>query len=297
MLRSKLASSNNPFLLPIKVLYYWFNNKYYDINQFIISAKVLDNSYIHLELKNGLKLINKPSDYPAQINFTERYKYGNKKKMNNIIDVEKYYFIYELIDELYLKQNYFEYFDLKENEIVVDAGANIGLFTVLAAKKLNNTGKVIAIEPDYDNYNILIENIKINNLTNVEVVKKGLWSKKKQLQFNIGVRPGEHSLFENEQMSGKNIIIECDTLDNILEELNIKQLDFMKMDIEGAEIEALKGCSTILDIYKPKLVIEALHQVDGIPTYKTVIPFLKDKNYEILNKVTNYRGTIYAIKY
>lgn len=297
MLRSKLASSNNPLLYPIKVLYYWFKNKYYDINQFILNVKILDNSYIYLELRNGLKLINRPSDYPAQINFTERYKYGNKKKMKNIIDVEKYYFIYELIDELYIKQNYFEYFDLKENDIVVDAGANIGLFTVLAAKKLNNTGKVIAIEPDNDNYNILKENIKINNLTNVEVVKKGLWSEKKQLQFNIGVRPGEHSLFENEQMSGKKISIECDTLDNILEEFDIKQLDFMKMDIEGAEIEALKGCSNILDNYKPKLVIEALHQVDGIPTYKTIIPFLKGKNYEILNQVTNYRGTIYAIKY
>lgn len=297
MLRSKLASSNNPLLYPIKVLYYWFKNKYYDINQFILNVKILDNSFIYLELKNGLKLINRPSDYPAQINFTERYKYGNKKKMKNIIDVEKYYFIYELIDELYIKQNYFEYFDLKENDIVVDAGANIGLFTVLAAKKLNNTGKVIAIEPDNDNYNILKENIKINNLTNVEVVKKGLWSEKKQLQFNIGVRPGEHSLFENEQMSGKKISIECDTLDNILEELDIKQLDFMKMDIEGAEIEALNGCSNILDNYKPKLVIEALHQVDGIPTYKTIIPFLKGKNYEILNQVTNYRGTIYAIKY
>jgi len=278
------------------MIYYFFFNKYYEVNDYIVKAEINCDGNLILNLKNGIKLFYKPSKYPAQINFTERYNYGKKSRLSKILDVSKFYFVYDLIDELYIRQNYFQYFDLNEGDKVVDAGANIGLFTVLAAKKLNNTGKVIAIEPDDNNFEILKENIKINELTNVIPVKKGLWKENTTLEFNLGLRPGEHSLHENDQMSGEKVKIDCITLDNLLSELNIKSVNFIKMDIEGAEIEALQGCQTILKSESVKWVIEALHIVEGQPTYKKIVPVIEASNYHLLTPVDNYRGTIYASK-
>lgn len=296
MIKNIIAGSKNPAFLPIKVVYYYLFNKYYEINALIEKTQVNADKSLYIVLKNGIKLIYKPYTQDAEINFTERFKFGNKSKMDKIIDVKKYYFIYDLIHEIYVKNEYFKFFDIKENDNVLDAGANIGLFTVLAGKKLNNTGKLIAVEPDDNNYDMLLENIKINNLSNVETYKKGLWSKETNLEFLIGKRPGEHSLLDNDQFSGDKIVIECVSIDSLLETFQLSHFDFIKMDIEGAEIEVVLNSKSIIKDKRTKWVIEALHLVDGSPAFKKIVPFMKDNEFQILADVDNYRGTIYATK-
>lgn len=296
MIKNIIAGSKNPAFLPIKMLYYYWFNKYYEINSLIEKTQINEDKSIYLILKNGIKIIYKPYTQDADINFTERFKFGNKSKMDKIIDVNKYYFIYDLIHEIYAKNEYFKHFSIKENDTILDAGANIGLFTLLAGKQLKNSGKIIAVEPDDNNFDMLNENIKINNLTNVVSLKKGLWSSETNLEFLIGKRPGEHSLLNNEQFSGEKIIIECVSLDSLLDTFNLSHFDFIKMDIEGAEVEVVLGSTKILEDKRTKWVIEALHQVDGKPAYKKIVPFMMEKNFRILSEVDNYRGTIYAIK-
>lgn len=296
MIRNVIAGSSNPIYAPLKMLYYYFNNKYYEINNIISKIELNNDDTLYIELNNGIKLIYKPYTRNAEINFTERYKYGKKSKMEKILDVERFYFVYDLIHEIYIKNEYFKYFDIKANDIVLDAGANIGLFTLLAGKMMNNMGKIISVEPDDNNYDMLLENIKLNRLTNVIPYKKGLWSEITNLELLIGNRPGEHSLLDNEQFSGKRVVIECITLDSLLETFGLSHFDFIKMDIEGAEIEVVLNSKIVLNDIRTKWVIEALHQVEGKPAYKSIIPFMKENNFKILGEVDNYRGTIYAVK-
>jgi FkbM family methyltransferase len=299
MFKNIIASSDNPIYLPIKAIYYAFKNKYYEVEKLIEKSEILDNDNILLHLKNGLKFISKPTKFPVEINFLERYKFGIKSKMKNIHDINKYFFIYDLIHEVFLNNNYFQFFDIPKNGTVIDAGANLGSFVLLAAQKLNNTGKIYAIEPDNDNFEILSENIKINGFKNIEIIKKGLWSNCETKEFFISHRPGEHTIVSNHDENFKQIdktTIECITLDRLAVDLNIKQIDFIKMDIEGAEIEAIEGSKNVLQMKGINWVVEALHLVDGEPTYKKLLPVFKSNGYNIHAPVDNYRGTIFASK-
>jgi len=141
--------------------------------------------------------------------------------------------IYELYRLGLIKTNcsHEKYYKLQKGDTVVNIGANVGVFTIKAAREVGNQGKVIAIEPDRNNVEFLEMNIKRAGLKNVVVVQKGVWSKRGELKFYQGSSPGTHSLTKKTQ---RFTIIEVDTLDSILYELGVEKVDFIKMDIEGA---------------------------------------------------------------
>jgi FkbM family methyltransferase len=141
---------------------------------------------------------------------------------------------------------------LSKNDLVLDAGAGIGEFTVLASKKIGPGGGIIAIEPDPNDYELLQLNIKKNNCANVIPIKIGL-----------GGNTGERRM----EFRGRSYSFRVDTLENILEKVELKKrINFIKMDIEGFETEVL---SQSIDIIKnaDTIAIE-LHntkeEVDGI---------------------------------
>lgn len=299
-IKNKIADSDSVFFLPVKFIFYRYYNKYYEVNNIIKSCRLNDDGNILVELNSGIKLTSAPSKYTADKNFTERYKYGIKSKMTKIIDVDRFYFLYEILSELFLYNQYFNYTNLKEGDIVIDAGANIGGFVVQAAQKVGKTGKIIAIEPDEENRKILQKNLDLNEIKNCEIIPNALWSEKCTKEFFISHRPGEHTLINYENDSHfikKNVTtIYCERLDDIINNLNIKNVDYLKMDIEGAEIEALKGAEDFLKNQNPFLLIEALHSVNGEPAYKTLIPYLESFGYKMLREVEQKRGTIMARK-
>ncbi len=296
-LKNKIARSDAFWSTPIKIVFYRLANKYYEVNKIIKSTQINDDKSVFVELINGIKLECPPSQNKAEINFTERYKYGNKSKMDKILDVSKYYFMYEILSELYFHNEYFKYFDIKPADIVIDAGANIGGFAIQAAIKAGPAGKVFAIEPDEQNIETLKRNIAHNKLENITIVPLALWSEQCTKEFHISRRPGEHSLlsYDNELFSkGRTRAIQCDTLDNIFRDF--KRVNYLKMDIEGAEIEALKGAKNLLSKLSPNLLIEALHEVNGSPAYKTLVPYLQKLGYSLMREVDGMRGTIIARK-
>lgn len=298
--KNKIADSHSIFFLPIKIVFYRFFNKYYEVNNLLKSSRIANDGSIEVELKNGIKLSSPPSKFDADINFTERYKYGDKSKMDKIIDVKKYFFMYEILSELFIYSEYFKYGDLKDGDIVIDAGANIGGFVVQAARKIGKNGKIYAIEPNEDNRNTLERNLKLNNIENCVILSEALWSDKCIKEFFISHRPGEHTLINYDgdpHFQKKDVTtIYCERLDDIINKYNIENVSYLKMDIEGAEIEALKGATEFLKNQNPFLLIEALHEVDGKPAYHEIVPMLKSLNYMLIKDVDNYRGTIFAKK-
>ncbi|ADY00285.1 methyltransferase FkbM family [Vulcanisaeta moutnovskia 768-28] len=128
-----------------------------------------------------------------------------------------------------------------KNAVIVDVGAYIGGYTVRACRRAR---RVIAIEPLEDAAFLLRNNIELNGCNNVIIVKKAIWKEKGRVSMKVVKFNEEESAIDP---SG-NIIVESDTLDNVMKELGIDHIDFLKIDIEGAEAEAIHGMNETLRI-------------------------------------------------
>ena len=174
-------------------------------------------------------------------------------------------------------EGYMKKFKIKEGDIVIDAGAYIGEFTVLASKLVGKKGKVISFEPNPNNYKVLLNEVIKNKITNVITINKGLWSENKTLGLS---RNGMASTFIRGLSNGSVEEIPVVSLDNELKELGRKKVDFIKMDVEGAEIEAVKGCKETLKDNDVKLAIASYHWVNGQPTCYELEKLLRSYGYK-----------------
>jgi FkbM family methyltransferase len=177
----------------------------------------------------------------------------------------------------------------KEGDIVVDIGAHMGRYTIPSAKSVGVSGKVIAVEAHPYNFGILQHNLKLNKLTNVSALNSAVYSKKANLKLYL---PDEdlgytmhHSVMTNylstkynNETERKYIEVEADTLDNLLKSSGITTVNWIKIDVEGAEYEVLKGAREILSINKR---ISILVEVHGKDTYGPTIELLQSNNFNI----------------
>jgi len=154
-----------------------------------------------------------------------------------------------------------KFFDLKEG-VFLDVGANLGKYTIMMAKRLKDKGLVVGIEPEGHTLELLKKNVKINNLKNVFIVGKACSSKNGKSTFYLEgttYSGGTHSLKKDTHHVGK-IIVDVETLDSIVSRLNIKRVDLIKIDVEGSEVDVLKGAQKILKTYHPKIICESLNK-------------------------------------
>ena len=166
-------------------------------------------------------------------------------------------------------------FILKEG-VAMDIGANCGMFTIYLAKMLGDNGKVISIEPERRNITLLKKNVELNKLKNVSIIEKGVYSKKGKMTFYLDdFGTGGHSLLKEDVK--KKEIIRIDTIDNIIKSLNIKKINIIKMDVEGVEIDALKGAEKTIKKSRPKIIFEAVKEEEK----KKIENFLSQYNYKV----------------
>jgi len=169
--------------------------------------------------------------------------------------------------------------------VFVDIGANGGMHTIPSARKME--GRVIAIEPESKNFEILKKNIRLNGLKNVIAINKGCFSRRGKLTFYLDDGIGGHS-FINKDIGHKHVKINVDTLDNILKKLKIKRVDLIKIDVEGAEADVLKGAMKTLKSSHPKIVFEAWDE----KYLRKIEKILKPLNYKIVKIAEeNYLAT------
>lgn len=179
---------------------------------------------------------------------------------------------------------YFAHATLKTGDIVVDAGAYLGSFAIYASKIVGDEGKIIAFEPDPENYRKLQQNIKLNGVKNIILINKGLSSENTELYFYAKGTTASAivQLSEKNISFNQNIIkISVVRLDDELDQLNIKNIDFIKMDIEGVEIEALIGCKNLLLNNSVNLAIASYHIINGTQTYICAEKILKNFGYNV----------------
>lgn len=278
----------------LKKFFFRHYNSLYSLNTLIKSCRII-NRNIQLELINGIKLcalsnIYNPGAYGISTKHDE-FKYANPFRIDKLVKMNVEYFadFLSIIRTIFVENIYQKDYLLKLGDTIIDIGANIGAFTIKASMAVGKKGRIIAIEPDPDNLAYLRKNVKVNSVKNCIIIPKGVWSKSGKMPLFKGLGSGWSSLVWERDNFRK---VEVDTLDNILSESNIEKIDFIKIDIEGAEIHALEGMRKILRNNDVKLAIEAFHVVDGKPTYKTIVPQLKTWEFNVLEK----SGFVYAKK-
>lgn len=136
---------------------------------------------------------------------------------------------------------------LKIGDIFVDAGANIGIYTVLAGQLVGAAGRVIAVEMMPDTARILREHISKNHLSNVSVIDQALSNVAGQVVVARvpGGQHGQASIANGVAVGGTEVQVFTTTLSDILE--NVERVALMKMDLEGAEQLALEGAGDVLN--------------------------------------------------
>ena len=230
---------------------------------------------LHLELKNGLKLQAPPSTWDGKL----WSRFVDSKWTDRRAELQIFWESFGRLIEQFIEGIYERNCHLQKGDTVVDVGAAWGFNTVDFSRKVGDAGRVVAIEPYEASLVYLRKNLELNGCKNVTVVKKGVWNKKDKLKFYLNENAGNSSLVATGGRVIATTEIEVDTLDNILEELGIDGVALIKMDIEGAEIEALKGMDKILSKDGVKLAIASYHKVGGKPTYKTIIPLMEQKGF------------------
>jgi FkbM family methyltransferase len=160
-------------------------------------------------------------------------------------------------NELESQGEYFAHglFELSDNEYLVDAGAYIGDSLDEFMKIVNKQyGSVYLFELDKDNFSILCKKITNLALERIYPINKGVYSENERIEYSGS--SGGANISEN---SGK--YAEVVKLDD---ELSGKRVTFIKMDIEGSEMDALKGAESIIKEQKPKLAISVYHHLSDI---------------------------------
>ncbi len=148
-------------------------------------------------------------------------------------------------------------------QTIYDIGGYEGVFTLFFARAVGRNGRVITFEPHPENYKNIKLNIKLNNFDNIKVYQIALG--KKRGKATLAFRDSELARGSAQEdikaqilreKRAKTIQVEIDTLDNQITTNNLPKPDFIKIDVEGLEMDVLLGMSETIKRYKPKLLIE-----------------------------------------
>lgn len=193
--------------------------------------------------------------------------------------------LYPIVDDF----NYYQHcYKVKSDDVVIDAGANCGHLSVFFSKLVGQNGKVFAFEPDKFNIERIHQNMALNEdlPDNITIQDLLLWDKNEWIDFYETGTVGSSAVWmpDAEHCVKKQAV----TIDSWVKDNAIFKLDFIKMDIEGAEIEALEGCVETIKTLKPNFAIASYHIVNGEKTHIKVEAFFKAMNYPY--KTVRFRG-------
>lgn len=161
----------------------------------------------------------------------------------------------------------------KYGDTVIDIGAHMGLYTVLMARKVGIQGRVYSFEPSPSNKKIVEQLVSINGvLENVEIYENAVGEKNKKTAFYVFEHEASfsNSLIDyKSETPKKKISIDVICLDDFVQKKNITQINCIKMDAEGAELDILIGAEKIIKKCKPKIRL-SVHPPIFVQSGKTI---------------------------
>ena len=166
-----------------------------------------------------------------------------------------------------------------EGDIVIDGGGCWGDTALYFAHEVGSQGKVYSFEFVPANLEILEKNLNLNPLLKprIEVIKNALLDKSEQSLYYFDNGPG--SKVSPDKQSNEDFRVTTISIDDFVQQNNLKKVDFIKMDIEGAELNALNGAVDTLRKFRPKLAISLYHHLDDFTNIPQFIASL-DLGYD-----------------
>ena len=186
---------------------------------------------------------------------------------------------------------------LQPGDIYVEAGAFWGRYGLVASRRVGSSGRVILIEGNPYNLNILNKMVTHYGLTNVQVIPSIVWSSGGITDYCVEGNPaGSRKATESDKLNYPKSIINVTslTLDCLLHDLHLETVSLLACDVEGAEYEMVKGADKYLTEHKILNVALCAYHHPEMP--EKVLSFLKNKGYTAFysGATSQYEGMVYG---
>ncbi len=186
---------------------------------------------------------------------------------------------------------------LKKGNVFFDIGANIGYYSLIVSKQVGENGQIHAFEPVSGVFAQLQSNIELNGISNISANQNAVYEKSGTLDLFVssGENTGMSSIFHHDTESGVVEKVDAITIDDYVEKMKIDRIDLIKIDIEGAELFALKGMKNTLQRFKPMVFMELSQEVlrNASVNEKEIIQFMAKMDYEL--KGIDERGVMVTV--
>ncbi|TFG52999.1 MAG: FkbM family methyltransferase [Gemmatimonadales bacterium] len=176
--------------------------------------------------------------------------------------------------------------------IVVDAGANIGEISLLAARMVQPEGMVFSFEPVPELASRLRRNASLNRFSGIEVIECGLGEQARQAEmyrpdapFQDGtLHAGLATLYANADRAESVGKISLTTLDAFVHARGLPRIDLLKVDVEGAELPLLRGAAAVLRDFRPWLILEVQEETSRAAGYtqQEILTYLEGFGYRFV---------------
>lgn len=158
------------------------------------------------------------------------------------------------------ERNYRKFIMPRKGDVFIDIGAHIGKYTMQAAKIVGNYGRVIAFEADPITFKALREGIMANDFKNALALNIAIYDDECEMVLHSvpiydRIRLGR-AYNSIKRDVGPGVLVEAKPLDLVMDNLNLTKVDFIKIDVEGAELEVIKGGRKTIEKFKPTIVVE-----------------------------------------
>lgn len=185
-----------------------------------------------------------------------------------------------IFKEIFIKKVYTsDIINIKEDDIVFDIGANVGVFSLYAS--LVKGVRVFAFEPHPKNFKKLVFNVNQNKKNNIECLEYALGLKNEDRFMIEGVIPGGHKVSKRESKESTEgmLKVQSITLNSIMEKLEIDRIDFVKLDCEGAEGEIISSLG-IEGLKRIDKIAVEFHDNHSILNHNEILEYLKKSGFK-----------------
>jgi FkbM family methyltransferase len=264
--RAGFLLGDNPFSLRERLAYINPLGQRLSLEELISRSRRCDPDGTDYYRLDGLKLYFRP-DFP-------------------ITDEDEFRFCTELVlRESYLYHDAFsEQVQLRPGDYALDLGGNIGTVAIMFSRLVGSAGRVFAFEPL--THPVLRRNLEANGIDNVELIPDGVSDQPGEAEINFtdqfinssiaNATPGDGALPIHKRK------ITLTTVDRFVAERGLDRVDFIKMDIEGAEESALRGSREVIERFRPKWSIASYHiDFEGELQHPKLVRLLRDFDYRI----------------
>lgn len=249
-------------------------------------VRFLSNIFSGIHVPGGYRLLRKIYSYDKSR--IQKGVWLEKAYLNRKYSLRINLFSKDLIDHKILFTGAYEKqtnrileSNLSIGDWVLEAGANTGTETLLISRLIGSAGRIFAFEPVKHVVEKLNRNLSLNRIENVTIMQVALGDEERDISFYI--YPQNHP---NQGMGSKvlenagleKINVRQTTIDALFNRGELPRFDFLKMDVQGAELDILRGGKNSITFYKPKIFLEAAEDLSSL---KMIYKFLDDIDYAV----------------